>query len=341
MASIAISNKLGVKEFEKQYRDHLSGFHAWDQKEHAESWMLFPSNIGSRLAIDETELTNGELYTIVTNKAAHGKKGALLAMVEGTKAGDVSAVLWIPSARTVQQLYPFDLSRGMPKRTETNSAQNGDGVDFRDTAGWRIFRIMAEFVDGFQFLKDLKKEVTIFGSTRVPEGSRWYEEAREFGNLLAEAGFTVITGGGPGIMEAANRGAVEGKGESIGLNIQLPREQRMNAYVKRGMGFHYFFTRKVMLSASAQAYIFFPGGFGTMDEVTELVEMIQTKKMQRVPIILVGKEYWNGYLAWVEAAMLAGDHPFIDTEDLHIMHVVDSAGEAFAIVKETKERPYF
>jgi len=230
----------------------------------------------------------------------------------------------------------------MPQRKEVDQTPgNGDGMDFRDTAGWRIFRIMAEFVDGFQFLKDLKKEVTFFGSARVREGSRWYEEARKLGRMLADAGFTVITGGGPGIMEAANRGAVEGKGESVGLNIQLPREQRMNAYAKRGMGFHYFFTRKVMLSASAQAYLFFPGGFGTMDEVSELVEMVQTKKMQRVPIILVGKEHWNGYLDWVKAAMLGSDPPMIDADDLHIMHVVDSAEEAFAIVKETKERPYF
>lgn len=230
----------------------------------------------------------------------------------------------------------------MLKRTEVDQTPgNGGELDFRDSAGWRIFRIMAEFVDGFQFLKDLKQEVTIFGSTRVLEGSRWYEESWRLGQMLAEAGFTVITGGGPGIMEAANRGASERGGESIGINIQLPREQRLNPYVKKGMGFHYFFTRKVMLSASAQAYIFFPGGFGTMDEMSELTEMIQTKKMQRVPIILVGKEHWDGYLDWVKKAMLNGETTYIDAEDLSIMQVVDSAEEAFAIVKETKERPYF
>ncbi len=232
----------------------------------------------------------------------------------------------------------------MPKRKEVDQTPHSGGeMDFRDTAGWRIFRIMGEFVEGFQFLKDLKKEVTVFGSARVREGDRWYDMARELGKMLARHGYSVITGGGPGIMEAANRGAVEGDdgGESVGLNIQLPKEQRMNPYVKRGMGFHYFFTRKVMLSASAQAYIFFPGGFGTLDEMLELATLIQTKKMQRVPIILVGKEYWGGYLTWVKEAMRTGDHPYIDAKDLAIMQVVDSAREAFAIVKKTKERPYF
>lgn len=228
----------------------------------------------------------------------------------------------------------------MPTRIPRQEDHHED-LDFRQTAGWRIFRIMAEFIEGFQFLKDLKKEVSIFGSARVRESDPWYKESRKLGQMLAKAGFTMITGGGPGIMEAANRGAMDAKGESIGLNIQLPQEQRMNPYVKRGIGFHYFFTRKVMLSASAQAYIFFPGGFGTLDEMTELTELIQTKKMQRVPIVLVGKEFWNGYLAWVRTAMLDVKQPLIDAEDLKIFQVVDSAKEAFAIVKKTKERPYF
>ncbi|MFH1098695.1 MAG: TIGR00730 family Rossman fold protein [Candidatus Uhrbacteria bacterium] len=219
--------------------------------------------------------------------------------------------------------------------------QQGGSIDFRESAGWRIFRIMAEFVEGFQFLKDLKKEVTFFGSARVGSDYHWSEEARKLAHLLGKAGFAIITGGGPGIMEAANRGAVEAGADSVGLNIQLPKEQRTNPYVRRGMGFHYFFTRKVMLSASSQAYIFFPGGFGTVDELTELVELIQTKKMQRVPIVLIGKEFWNGFLDWVRRAMLQTDPPLIAVEDLDIMRVVDSAEEAFAIVKDTKERPYF
>lgn len=215
------------------------------------------------------------------------------------------------------------------------------GADFRNTAHWRIFRIMAEFIDGFQFLADLKKEVTIFGSARSAPGDYWYEQARMLGQLLGRAKYTVITGGGPGIMEAANQGCAEVNGMSVGLNIKLPQEQQMNGHVKQGMGFHYFFTRKVMLSASAQAYIFFPGGFGTMDEMTEMVELIQTGKMQSVPVILVGKEFWSGYLDWVRRSMRDAETPLISAADLDLMMVVDSAVEAFAIVKRTKERPYF
>lgn len=215
------------------------------------------------------------------------------------------------------------------------------GVDFRNTVQWRIFRIIAEFIDGFQFLYDLKREVTIFGSARVAPGDHWYEEARLLGSMLGKAGFTVITGGGPGIMEAANRGCTEAGGMSVGLNIQLPQEQRTNGWVQRGLGFHYFFTRKVMLSASAQAYLFFPGGFGTIDEMTELVTLVQTRKMQRVPIILVGKTFWSGFLDWIREQMLDGDIAKIGPNDLEILQLVDTAKEAFAIVKKTKERPYF
>jgi uncharacterized protein (TIGR00730 family) len=215
------------------------------------------------------------------------------------------------------------------------------GADFRNTAQWRIFRIIAEFIDGFQFLADLKREVTIFGSARVQEGDQWYDAARTLGKMLGEDGFTIITGGGPGIMEAANRGAAEAGAVSVGLNIKLPSEQRMNTYVTKGIGFHYFFTRKVMLSASSQAYIYFPGGFGTLDEMVEMVTLIQTEKMQRVPIVLIGKDYWSGLLAWMREQYLEGDRKLIDLADLDIVQLVDTVEEAFEIVKTTKERPYF
>jgi uncharacterized protein (TIGR00730 family) len=205
---------------------------------------------------------------------------------------------------------------------------------------WRIFRIMAEFVEGFQFLSESKKEVTIFGSARIAEGSRWYHEARVLGQLLAEHGFTVITGGGPGIMEAANRGAFEKGGESIGLNIQLPTEQRVNPYVKRSRGFYYFFTRKVMLAASAQSYIFFPGGFGTLDECFEIITLIQTRKMQKTPVILVGKEYWEPLWAWVKTQVMEAHHA-IALEDLDLVHIVDTAQEAFVFIKDSEERTLF
>lgn len=212
-------------------------------------------------------------------------------------------------------------------------------ADFRSGASWRIFRIMAEFIEGFEFLADLKKEVSIFGSARVEPQSHWYKEARKLGNMLGSAGFTMITGGGHGIMEAANRGAHEAGAPSIGLNIELPMEQRTNRYVSRSKAFHYFFTRKVMLSASAQCYIFFPGGFGTIDEASELITLIQTKKMCPIPIILVGKEFWGGFLDWVKVAMM--NKGYISTEDMNIFKVVDTADEAFELLKNSIERPYF
>ena len=165
---------------------------------------------------------------------------------------------------------------------------------------WRIFRIMAEFVDGFEFLSKSSREITVFGSARLKQKTHWCEEAEAFGTLAAKGGFTIITGGGPGIMEAANKGAFEAGGHSIGLNIELPLEQRANGYLTRGKGFHYFFTRKVMLSASAQAYVFFPGGFGTLDELFEMLVLIQTKKAQRVPVVVIGHAFWTPLLEWLK-----------------------------------------
>jgi len=204
---------------------------------------------------------------------------------------------------------------------------------------WRIFRIMAEFVEGFQFLSEFNREVTIFGSARCKPSNRWYKEARKLGNLLAECGFTVITGGGPGIMEAANRGATERGGQSVGLNIQLPMEQRINEYVKKGRGFHYFFTRKVMLAASAQAYVYFPGGFGTLDEMFEIVTLIQTGKMQKIPVVLVGKEFWAPLFDWARTTLVK--EGTINPKDLELMQIVDTAEEAFKIVENSSDRSFF
>jgi len=215
----------------------------------------------------------------------------------------------------------------------------GEFKDFREGASWKIFRIMAEFTEGFEFLADLKREVTFFGSARVKEGDEHYEEARKLGKLLGEAGFTVVTGGGPGIMEAANRGASEAGAESVGLNIQLPREQRINQYVKHGKGFYYFFTRKVMLSASAQAYIYFPGGFGTLDELFEIVTLVQTGKTQPIPIVLVSKTFWQDLFKWVKDNQQ--ERGYINPEDLDLINIVDTAEEAFEIIKDSPERPYF
>lgn len=212
----------------------------------------------------------------------------------------------------------------------------GPFEDFRSGASWRIFRIMAEFIDGFEFLADLKNEVTFFGSARSQTDNKYYVEARKLGKMLAQAGFTIITGGGPGIMEAGNRGAVEGGGVSVGLNIQLPMEQRINRYVRKAHGFYYFFTRKVMLSISAQAYVYFPGGYGTLDELMEVLTLVQTGKSPRIPIVLVGKDYWNGLYGWVRDQILTNG--YINAEDLNLVQIVDTAEEAYELVKNTKER---
>ncbi len=213
--------------------------------------------------------------------------------------------------------------------------------DWRHSFHWRVFRIMAEFVDGFQFLADIKKSVTFFGSARFPETNRWYKAARDLGALVAKAGYSVITGGGPGIMEAGNRGATDGKGESIGINIQLPYEQRVNPYVKKGHGFYYFFTRKVMLSFASQAYVFFPGGYGTLDEVFEILTLVQTKKIyDKIPIILFGKDFWGDLDKWMRGKLL-DQYKTIDPEDLHLYHIVDTPKEAFEIIKKSKPRKEF
>jgi uncharacterized protein (TIGR00730 family) len=206
---------------------------------------------------------------------------------------------------------------------------------------WRIFRIMSEFVEGFQFLSQLHKEVTIFGSARLPKDNKWCKEAEKLGKILAKHGYTVITGGGPAIMEAANKGAFSiNPAKSIGINIQLPMEQRTNPYVAKSKGFYYFFTRKVMLAASAQSYIFFPGGYGTADEFMEIIVLQQTGKMAHTPVVLVGKEFWQPLLDWFSQTM-ATKYKTIQPQDLKIIHLVNTAEEAFKHVQKSKERTIF
>ncbi len=221
-----------------------------------------------------------------------------------------------------------------------------DPREFQGDPTWHLDDIMREFVEGFRFLLPLRKEVTFFGSARLAPDSRWCREAEQLGTMLAERGYTVISGGGPGIMEAANRGAHTvgvrmHQENSIGIDIVLPEGERKNPYVDRRMAFHYFFTRKVMLSASAQAYIFFPGGFGTLDEFTEMVTLIQTKKMEPVPVVCLGAEFWKPLREWMQRAMLERDEPMIEPEDLALFTIVETAAEALAIVETSKERRFF
>jgi uncharacterized protein (TIGR00730 family) len=210
--------------------------------------------------------------------------------------------------------------------------------DFRETFQWKIFRIMAEFIDGYHFLADLKKTITIFGSSSFLPNNHYYKESRKLGNLLAKKGYTVITGGGPGIMEAANRGAFEVGGKSVGINIQLPEGQRMNTYINSSIGFNHFFTRKVMLSFSSEAYVFFPGGFGTLDEFFEMITLVQTNKLARkVPIIAVGKDYWQYLFKFLESEVYL-KHKAIKKENLDIFQLVDSAEDVMGKITAKKKR---
>ncbi len=213
-------------------------------------------------------------------------------------------------------------------------------LDSSANGTWRIFRIMAEFVSGFHFIGRLEKTVTVFGSGRLGSDQHYYKEAQKFGYLAGQAGFQIVTGGGPGIMEAANKGDYEANGDSIGLNIQLPFAQRMNKYVTEGIGFHYFFTRKVMLSAASQAYVFFPGGFGTLDELTEIITLIQTQKMEPIPVVLVGRDFWQPFLDWINSVVVS-EFKCVDAADQKIYQLVNTAEEAFKIVKKSKPRQAF
>jgi len=199
---------------------------------------------------------------------------------------------------------------------------------------WRVFRIMAEFVDGIEQLTPLEPAVTIFGSARTKPGEKFYVMAETLGRLLAEEGFTVITGGGPGIMEAANKGAFEAGGQSVGLNIVLPFEQKLNPYTTIHINFRYFFVRKVMFVKYAMSYVIFPGGFGTMDELFEALTLIQTDKLKPFPVILVGSDYWAGLLGWINETMLGAN--MISPEDRTIFTLVDSPKDALEIIKNSK-----
>ncbi|MBW3629184.1 MAG: TIGR00730 family Rossman fold protein [Gemmatimonadetes bacterium] len=202
--------------------------------------------------------------------------------------------------------------------------------DFTHSDPWRVFRIMGEFVEGFDTLARVGRAVSIFGSARVTSDHPQYVAARETARLLSEAGYAVITGGGPGIMEAANRGATEGGGLSIGCNIELPFEQGTNPYVQIPVNFHYFFVRKTMFVKYSQAFIIFPGGFGTMDELFEALTLIQTGKIRNFPVVLFGKEYWSGLVAWIRDVMLVEGK--VSPNDLNLLVITDSPAEAVRVV---------
>lgn len=196
---------------------------------------------------------------------------------------------------------------------------------------WRLFKIMAEFVDGFDSLSDIGPAVSIFGSARSEPGSKHYVMAEEIAAKLAQANFSIITGGGPGLMEAANKGCHDAGGESIGLHIHLPFEQHYNQYLDMRIDFNYFFIRKVMFIKYAAAYVALPGGFGTMDELFEALVLIQTKRIKPFPIVMVDSGYWNGLVDWIKTRML--EDGFIHEEDQDLFMVTDSPEEAVRFIK--------
>ena len=198
---------------------------------------------------------------------------------------------------------------------------------------WRIFRIMAEFVEGFEELANIGPAVSIFGSARTKPDNIWYQKADETGSLLVKAGFAVITGGGGGVMEGANKGAAEAKGISVGLNIDLPEEQKPNKFQNLSLSFRYFFCRKVMFVKYAHGFIFFPGGYGTLDELFESLVLIQTFKQVQFPVILMGSDYWQGMIEWMKGKMLT-ESGNISPEDMDIFTVVDEPADAVQIITD-------
>jgi len=221
-----------------------------------------------------------------------------------------------------------------------------DWTETRAHSSWQIFKIMAEFVDGFESLAKIGPCISIFGSARTKPGNRYYELSEEIAFRLAEEGFGIITGGGPGVMEAANKGAQRAGGKSVGANITLPHEQYPNPYIDndKRLNFDYFFVRKVMFTKYSQGFVMMPGGFGTMDEFFEVATLIQTKKMEETPMVLVGREYWSGLLEWIRTTMMEKESN-INPADLDLLQLFDTADEVveyFRVFYTTnKLRPNF
>ncbi|MDO5644284.1 MAG: TIGR00730 family Rossman fold protein [Dermabacter sp.] len=212
------------------------------------------------------------------------------------------------------------------------SPSKGDWVH---TDPWRVMRIQSEFVEGFGALAELGPAVALFGSARTPKDHPHYELARQLAKGIGEMGLAVITGGGPGIMEAGNRGAVESGTTSVGLGIELPFEQGMNEFVELGVNFRYFFARKTVFVKYSQAFVVLPGGFGTFDELFEALCLIQTHKIKKFPLILVGSDYWRGLLDWLEGTV--ADYGYISAGDTDLIHLVDTAEDALAVLRDTCE----
>ena len=224
----------------------------------------------------------------------------------------------------------------MGKRRPPKELHPDNGAHGMQGEAWRGFRIMSEFVEGFEKLAVIAPSVSIFGSARIHAEHPVYRQAQEIAKRLSDAGFSVVSGGGPGVMEAANKGAYEGaKGLSVGLNIQLPHEQSSNEFQDISLEFRHFFSRKVMFVKYANAYVVMPGGFGTLDELAEILVLIQTGKSRKIPVILVGSAFWRGLLAWMEETMVTGS--LIKAEDMRLITLVDDADAVIAAILDFYE----
>ncbi len=219
--------------------------------------------------------------------------------------------------------------------TDTNPKGKREWQSVKGENSWTMFKVLSEFVDGFETMNKVRPSITIFGSARTKVGHKYYELGKTIANRLVEEGFGIITGGGPGIMEAANKGAFEKGGASIGLNIDLPFEQEANKYIDADklIDFKYFFVRKVMFVKYSQAFVVMPGGFGTLDELFETLTLIQTKKISRVPVILVGSEFWGGMKNWIVNTML-GEQKNISASDLDLMPIIDDPDEVVKYISD-------
>jgi uncharacterized protein (TIGR00730 family) len=247
-----------------------------------------------------------------------------------------------PQARNEDAEHPREKQRGPvvlrrsrlvePTTTDERLLDSRGPSDWVHTDPWRVLRIQAEFVEGFGALAELPKAVTVFGSARTPRDHPEYALGRAVGAALAEAGFAVITGGGPGSMEAVNRGCSEAGGLSVGLGIELPFEQGLNPWVDLGVNFRYFFARKTMFIKYAQAFICLPGGFGTLDELFESLTLVQTKKVTKFPVVLFGRDYWGGLYDWLASTVRAGGK--VSDKDLELLHLTDDIGDAVRVVQD-------
>jgi uncharacterized protein (TIGR00730 family) len=233
-----------------------------------------------------------------------------------------------------QRLGPVLRRRGQvqPSTTDQRLLDTQGPSEWVHADPWRVMRIQSEFIEGFGTLAELPRAISVFGSARTPRDSKEYETGVRLGKALVEAGFAVITGGGPGAMEAANKGAGEAGGISVGLGIELPFEQGLNAYVDIGLNFRYFFVRKMMFVKYAQGFVVLPGGLGTLDELFEALTLVQTKKVTRFPIVLFGSSYWQGLVDWLRSTLIAEGKA--SAHDLDLFHVTDDVDEAVALVSK-------